>query len=61
VTERPDFEPDPVPNLVRRVSRKPGCPTCDTDPDGKAMMPPHEASSKCESGKHTHCSCDTCF
>ena len=25
------------------------------------MMPPHDASPRCESGKHPHCSCDTCF
>lgn len=23
--------------------------------------PPHSASSRCESGKHNHCSCDVCF
>jgi hypothetical protein len=23
--------------------------------------PRHEASPRCESGKHPHCSCDTCF
>lgn len=42
-------------------SRVPGCPTCDTDPENKKMMPPHDASERCESGKYPHCSCDTCF
>jgi len=25
------------------------------------FAPRHKASDKCKSGKHTHCSCDTCF
>lgn len=25
------------------------------------MMPWHDASENCESGKHEHCTCDTCF
>lgn len=27
----------------------------------RVMGPPHYASSNCESGKRSHCSCDTCF
>jgi hypothetical protein len=42
-------------------SRVEGCPTCDRDPEGKTMMPDHDASENCESGKHSHCSCDVCF
>jgi len=45
---------------VRRY-RVAGCPTCDRDPEAKQMMPPHDASEHCESGKHEHCSCDSCF
>ena len=45
----------------QRRYRVPGCSTCDRDPEGKALMPPHDASDDCESGKHEHCSCDTCF
>lgn len=37
-----------------------GCRTCIETPPG-ALMPPHDASSRCESGKHSHCTCDTCF
>lgn len=33
------------------------CPTCAADKQG----PPHFASSRCQSGGHNHCSCDTCF
>lgn len=25
------------------------------------MMPPHDASAECESGKNPHCTCDACF
>lgn len=25
------------------------------------FMPSHDASRHCESGRHTHCTCDTCF
>lgn len=33
---------------------------CNTCAAG-GMMPPHFASSHCQSGGYTHCSCDTCF
>ena len=26
-----------------------------------AFGPPHKASPNCESGGHSHCTCDTCF
>lgn len=39
-----------------------GCQTCDYDPDEQRAMPPHDASYRCESGWHTHCSCSgSCF
>ncbi len=25
------------------------------------FVPSHKASNRCESGKHPHCTCDTCF
>lgn len=25
------------------------------------FAPRHKASDRCQSGKHAHCSCDTCF
>jgi hypothetical protein len=25
------------------------------------MHPPHFASANCQSGRHNHCTCDTCF
>ena len=47
--------------LPRRHWLIPGeCAYCDAhrqDP----MMPFHDASARCESGKHSHCSCDVCF
>jgi len=27
----------------------------------EVFAPSHKASDKCESGKHPHCTCDTCF
>lgn len=33
------------------------CDQCRTDP----MMPYHEASPRCESGKRNHCTCNFCF
>lgn len=34
------------------------CSTCD---DHGAFGPPHNASSRCQSGGRDHCTCDTCF
>lgn len=36
------------------------CASCDLN-RGVAMVPPHDASPRCESGKRPHCTCDTCF
>lgn len=36
------------------------CAYCDRNRHDN-MMPPHDASSRCESGKHNHCTCDICF
>ncbi len=38
------------------------CAYCDRARDtGDTMCPPHTASSRCNSGKHDHCTCDTCY
>lgn len=38
------------------------CLTCAKErKKGNSFHPPHDASASCESGKHNHCSCDTCF
>jgi len=36
-----------------------GCSSCVGSPTG--AVPPHDASSRCESGRRPHCSCDGCF
>jgi hypothetical protein len=45
----------------RRSRAAPGeCRTCDehrADP----MLPPHDASPACVSGRRPHCTCDTCY
>lgn len=48
---------------VRRHRAPPGeCKTCDEQrAKNDGFHPPHDASPRCESGKHTHCACDTCF
>lgn len=46
---------------VRYIRLPPGeCLYCDEHRD-EDMMPPHDASANCESGKHKHCTCDFCF
>jgi hypothetical protein len=38
------------------------CTYCDRERATKSgFHPHHDASERCESGKHSHCSCDTCF
>ena len=37
-----------------------GCTYCARYKKGE-MFPPHDASENCESGSHSHCTCDTCF
>ena len=42
-----------------RTYSKAGCSTCASI--GAGIGPPHEASDRCASGGHDHCTCDTCF
>lgn len=38
------------------------CSMCDRFRTGDdPMMPHHEASDRCQSGKRSHCTCDTCY
>lgn len=54
-------------NALRSKSRrhllpKGECAYCDRErATGNTFHPLHDASDRCESGKITHCSCDTCF
>lgn len=47
----------------RRHKAAPGeCAYCDREREqGNTFHPSHEASPHCRSGRHNHCSCDTCF
>lgn len=39
-----------------------GCPFCEREKAaGNTFFPPHNASKRCRSGGHNHCTCDTCF
>jgi len=50
-----------APRPVRRQKAQSGeCAYCDRE-GSNSFHPPHDASPRCESGKHSHCSCDTCF
>jgi len=41
---------------LRQSGWTPVCLTC-----AEIGSPPHNASPRCESGGHNHCSCDMCF
>lgn len=67
----PTPNPTPASNVVKMQPKQPfrrhqcdpgQCAYCDIErARGNTFHPPHDASSRCESGKHAHCSCDTCF
>jgi hypothetical protein len=51
----------PMPHPKHRHRRPRGeCAHCDQYGDDP-MMPHHEASKRCESGKRPHCTCDICY
>jgi hypothetical protein len=52
-------EPE-APRRIRAMLINGMCKFCDEHRDDR-MMPPHDASPRCESGKRHHCTCDTCF
>jgi len=57
-------EPTRVPiGTGRRHLAPPGeCAFCDRmRAEGADFFPDHDASSRCQSGAHDHCTCDTCF
>lgn len=54
----PDYKPVNL-SSVLRAQLEMGCKTCLTN--AADYGPPHFASPYCESGRPTHCSCDTCF
>lgn len=38
------------------------CNYCDREREqGNEFFPPHTARPSCQSGRHNHCTCDTCF
>jgi hypothetical protein len=37
------------------------CSECDRVKANGGFGPPHNASPRCQSGGHNHCTCDTCF
>jgi hypothetical protein len=59
----PKEEPKPEPPRRRRRLPTPGeCVYCDAEREhGDGHHPSHDASPRCESGGHNHCTCDVCF
>jgi hypothetical protein len=58
----------PDQDYLNRVFAPEGeCPTCDRDrakanETGRVPFgPSHDASTRCQSGRRSHCTCDTCF
>ena len=43
-----------------RRQRVEGCAFCESEKDS-SFFPPHDASKRCLSGHHPHCTCDVCF
>lgn len=54
------FDPPPAPARRYILPWAAGCVTC-SQHMASEMMPPHDASPRCESGKRNHCTCDVCF
>lgn len=50
----------PTGAIRRRVAMEEGCATCAELARG-SFGPYHDPSPRCESGKHPHCTCGTCF
>jgi hypothetical protein len=50
----------PPPPLRKQFAPPGECAYCDEHRED-TMMPPHDPSRFCESGKRNHCTCDVCF
>jgi len=51
-----------VADTIRKERKEMPCQTCeDIRTKYSGFGPSHEAKPNCESGKHSHCSCDVCF
>lgn len=53
------FRESVVGATATRRGRVKDCPTCLASEH--LHMPAHDASENCQSGRHTHCSCNVCF
>lgn len=61
-----DTREDMIAHLERIGFMAPDCKMCQEwyyhAPDPTSVFAPrHKASAGCQSGKHAHCTCDTCF
>lgn len=62
-TDARDRPANVIPLRTRRHKAAEGvCSYCDAERKANSNFhPPHDASERCQSGKHAHCSCGTCF
>lgn len=52
----------PYPATPRHKAPLGECSYCDRErAAGNDFHPSHDASRRCESGRHNHCSCEACF
>jgi hypothetical protein len=56
----PGPRPDQQPKQRRAILSGGLCVTC-SQHIASEIMPPHDPSPRCESGKRPHCTCDICF
>jgi hypothetical protein len=64
----PEMRDEQVARMERDGLMDPACPMCQDEyysrPDTMpcdVFAPRHQASTRCQSGKRAHCTCDTCF
>jgi len=54
--------PSPESTKPKRRHYVAGCKLCDDlRTESEPYHPPHDASKRCESGGHNHCTCSRCF
>lgn len=46
--------------MPKRADHDVNCGTCEVFGDDP-MLPPHDASARCESGGRNHCTCSICY
>jgi hypothetical protein len=65
---RPETRDEAIARMEKEGQLDPACSFCQSEIYSvthvmpyNVFCPSHKASSSCQSGKHPHCTCDTCF